>query len=99
MTVQSTKMLDSIYYIAVGKSRSINKKIQMPRKGNEFEFDLKVEEDFSPSMNIAVYYVHEFGEVIFDELDVEVDDELRNNVSAVMSTVAEYDLRIFSVGH
>lgn len=80
--VESTQNLETIYALISGPLKIIHRNISSGRKTKNFEFDVKLTSDMTPTLSIIVYYIHDGGgEVVYDHLKVDIENHVENQVS------------------
>ena len=73
---------DPIFCVVMGRHGIIKKYSFKPNQGSMvYDISFVATSEMAPAVEILIYYIHYWGEIIFDKLELNFDSEIPNNVS------------------
>lgn len=72
----------TVNYIIIGR-RGIILKGTQKKIGKSAEIDIKTTVEMAPASHIIVYYIHAYGEIIYDTLALNFEESIPNKVITV----------------
>jgi hypothetical protein len=75
----------TLYAIVVGRTGIVYNEVLTPQieedESKTIQFEFTADRLMAPTVNVIVYYFQAFGEIVFDQIQINVDVELSNTAS------------------